>query len=139
MADETWWVLNTDGAARGNPGPAGAGAVLRDGDGAIVAEESRSLGTATNNEAEYQGLILGLEKALEMGAQNLRIRMDSELIVRQVLGVYRVKNQRLRPMYERVSALLHELEAYDILHVRREKNAEADALASRAALRSKTG
>lgn len=133
--EDDWWILNTDGAAKGNPGPAGAGAVLRDETGEIIAEESRYLGTATNNEAEYQGLIIGLEKAREMGARKLRLKLDSELIVKQVQGAYRVKNQRLRPMFERVMALLQDLEAYDILHVRREFNSEADALASRAAVR----
>jgi ribonuclease HI len=127
------WTLHTDGAARGNPGPAGAGAVLRRPDGTPVAEVSRNLGTATNNEAEYMGLLEGLEAALAHGALNLSIRMDSELIVRQLAGQYKVRNERLRPLYDRALAMLHRLEAYDIVHVRRELNAEADALAARAA------
>ncbi|MBU2547468.1 MAG: ribonuclease HI family protein [Proteobacteria bacterium] len=131
-----WWTLHTDGAARGNPGPAGAGAVLRDPAGATLAEVSRPLGKATNNEAEYQALILGLEEASRLGARRLRLRLDSELVVRQVTGVYRVKNDRLQPLFQRVRALLRNLEAYDILHIRRELNSEADALASRAASRN---
>ncbi|MDY6852649.1 MAG: ribonuclease HI family protein [Thermodesulfobacteriota bacterium] len=129
-----WWTLYTDGAARGNPGPAGAGAVLRDENGDLLAEVSRFLGRGTNNEAEYQGLIFGLEEALGLGARRLKMRLDSELVVKQVSGLYRVKNKRLRPLYQRVMALLQDLETYDILHIRREKNTEADALASRAAV-----
>ena len=133
-ADKTdWWTLNTDGAARSNPGPAGAGAVLKGPDGELVAEFSRHLGIATNNEAEYMGLIHGLETAEANGAVRLHIRMDSELIVRQVEGRYKVRNERLRPLFDRVMAMLHRLDAYDIVHVRREYNAEADALAARAA------
>ncbi len=128
-----WWTLNTDGAAKGNPGPAGAGAILRDPDGTVLAEISRHLGTATNNEAEYFGLIHGLTESLRLGAARLHIRMDSELIVRQIQGQYKVKNERLKALYDQVMALLRDLKAYDIVHVRREFNAEADALASRAA------
>jgi len=128
-----WWTLHTDGASWGNPGPAGAGAVLYDETGTVLAEISRPLGRRTNNEAEYQGLILGLEEALRLGARRLIINMDSELVVRQVAGVYKVRNARLRPLHERVMALLPELEVYDILHVRRSLNTRADALATQAA------
>lgn len=130
---EGWWVLNTDGASLGNPGPAGAGIVLRDAGGAILGELSRSLGKATNNEAEYRALILGLTEARSMGATRLKVLLDSELVVKQVQGLYRVKNRRLRPLYDRVMELLQDMEAYDILHIRRELNTEADSLASRAA------
>lgn len=130
---EGWWVLNTDGASLGNPGPAGAGIVLRDSGGAILGELSRSLGKATNNEAEYRALILGLTEARSMGATRLKVLLDSELVVKQVQGLYRVKNRRLRPLYDRVMELLQDMEAYDILHIRRELNTEADSLASRAA------
>jgi len=130
---EDWWTLYTDGASRGNPGSAGAGAVLKDSDGILLAEISRSLGQATNNEAEYHALILGLKEAHKLGAARLKIKLDSELVVKQVRGLYRVKNQRLRPLYNRVVALLQDLEAYDILHIRRELNKEADKLASTAA------
>jgi len=137
--NDGWWTLNTDGASRGNPGPAGAGAVLRDPEGVILGELSRSLGTATNNEAEYQALILGLEEARAMGATRLRILLDSELVVKQVQGLYRVRNTRLRPFYDRVMGLLQEIEAYDILHVRRDLNSEADSLASQAARKAQKG
>jgi len=129
-----WWTLYTDGASRGNPGPAGAGAVLCDEAGTVLAEISRPLGRRTNNEAEYQGLIFGLEEALRLGARRLIIYMDSELVVRQILGVYKVRNAKLRPLYERARALLQELEVYDILHVWRSLNIRADALASQAAV-----
>jgi len=131
--DKGWWTLHTDGASQGNPGPAGAGAVLKDPAGVLFAKVSRSLGRATNNEAEYHALILGLEEAHKLAVDRLRIMLDSELVVRQVCGQYRVKNQRLRPLYTRVMDLLQDLEAYDILHIRREQNKEADALASAAA------
>jgi ribonuclease HI len=127
------WLLNTDGAARGNPGPAGAGAVLRNASGEIVAEIGKPLGVATNNEAEYMGLIVGLEAALEQGCQHIEIRLDSELVVRQIKGEYRVKNERLKPLYDRAMGLLHRFSGYDIFHVRRAQNAEADALAADAA------
>jgi len=130
---EGWWILNTDGASLGNPGPAGAGIVLRDSGGAILGELSRPLGKATNNEAEYRALILGLTEARSMGATRLKVLLDSELVVKQIQGLYRVKNRRLRPLYDRVMELLQDMEAYDILHIRRELNTEADSLASRAA------
>jgi ribonuclease HI len=130
-----WWSLYTDGAAKGNPGPAGAGVVLYDDNNTLVCELGKSLGIATNNEAEYQGLILGLEEAERHGARRLNVHMDSELIVRQITGAYRVKNERLKLFYNRAKAMLQEFESYDIFHVRREFNAQADALASRAARR----
>ncbi len=91
------------------------------------------MGKATNNEAEYRALILGLTEARSMGATRLKVLLDSELVVKQVQGLYRVKNRRLRPLYDRVMELLQDMEAYDILHIRRELNTEADSLASRAA------
>jgi len=128
-----WWTLAADGASRGNPGWAGAGAVLWDPAGEVRAELSQPLGRATNNEAEYQALLLGLDAAAKMGVEKLRVRMDSELVVRQITGRYRVRNERLAPLYRRAVGVLQDLQAYDIVHVRREHNAEADALASRAA------
>jgi ribonuclease HI len=130
---EDAWILNTDGAARGNPGPAGAGAVLRNAAGEIAAEIGKPLGVATNNEAEYMGLIVGLEAALEQKCQFISIRLDSELVVRQINGQYRVKNERLKSLYDRAMGLLHQFSGYDIFHVRRAENAEADALAANAA------
>lgn len=128
------WLLHSDGASRGNPGPSGAGAVLYNPKGEVMAEISRPLGQATNNEAEYAGLIWGLKAALEIGGiKSLTVKMDSELIARQLNGVYRVKNERLRPLYEEAQKLLASFAHYRIVHVRRELNAVADALASRAA------
>ncbi|MGD8394668.1 MAG: ribonuclease HI family protein [Candidatus Eiseniibacteriota bacterium] len=125
-------VLHTDGASRGNPGLAGAGAVLFGDGGEILAERCRFLGLATNNEAEYAALILGLELALEHHPAHLTVRMDSELIVRQLGGRYRVRNARLLPLFERARELLGELPGSTIEHVDRELNADADRLANRA-------
>ena len=133
MSDD-FWLLHADGASLGNPGPGGAGAVLYNEQGQVAAEVSLYLGAkVTNNEAEYQGLLEGLKKALELGVRKLRIRMDSELVVRQILGIYKVKNARLAVYYQEVGKALRELEKFDIAHVRREYNREADALASKAA------
>lgn len=124
--------LYSDGAARGNPGPAGAGAVLVKGDGAVVARLGKFLGEQTNNVAEYQGLILGLEAALKLGADEIEIRADSELMVRQLLGTYRVKNPGLKPLYGRARELLRHFAKVDIAHVPREENREADEMSNRA-------
>jgi ribonuclease HI len=124
--------IHTDGAARGNPGPAGAGAVLLDGDGNIVARAGRFLGRATNNVAEYEGVLLGLRHAAELGATDVEILTDSELLVRQIAGRYRVRAPHLKPLFEEVQALLRRFERHAVRHVRREENAEADAMANRA-------
>jgi ribonuclease HI len=124
------WVLATDGAARGNPGPAGAGAALWDAQGNVVESLGVPLGGLTNNEAEYKALILGLEMALRNGAAQLTVRMDSELVVRQISGQYRVKTEHLRPLYEQVKRLIARFERCEVRHVRRGENAEADRLAN---------
>jgi len=132
-----FWLLHADGASLGNPGAGGAGAVVYDDQGRVAAEISQHLGPAvTNNEAEYQALRLGLERLRTLGARKIRIRLDSELAVRQVRGEYRVKNPRLAVLFRQVMDLLAGFEAYDIAHVRRELNRAADALAGRAAARS---
>jgi len=129
-----FWLLHADGASLGNPGSGGAGAVIYDDQGRVVAEISQHLGLAvTNNEAEYQALILGLDRLRALGAENIRICLDSELVVRQVKGEYKVKNPRLAVLFRQVMALLSGFETYDIAHVRRELNRAADALASAAA------
>jgi len=122
----------TDGAARGNPGPAGAGAHLEDLDGAKVAEEFRYLGEATNNVAEYEALLLGLECARELGASSVEVRADSELVVRQLRGEYRVRNPGLQKLYARVLVLARNFDSVEYTHVRREQNRLADRLANRA-------
>ncbi|MCB2192275.1 MAG: ribonuclease HI family protein [Deltaproteobacteria bacterium] len=125
-------TLHSDGGSRGNPGPAGAGAVLYDEQGNEVAALSRYLGTTTNNEAEYQALIMGLNEAKRLGAQSLTVKMDSELIVRQLEGKYRVKAPGLKPMYAEAKRLLQDFASVTILHVRREFNKRADELANQA-------
>jgi len=123
-------VLNADGGSRGNPGPAGAGAVLADPDGDMVAELQRYLGETTNNVAEYHGLILGLEEALRLGCREITVRLDSELIVRQLQGRYKVKSPKLKPLYAQARKLLAAFAAAEVEHVRREHNREADRLAN---------
>ena len=125
-------TLFADGAARGNPGPAGAGAVLFDEDGRVVAELTRALGHATNNVAEYSALILGLEEAKRRGIDELDVRMDSLLVVRQMQGLWRIKHPGLRPLALRAGALLAEFPKRSIDHVPREDNAHADLLSNRA-------
>ncbi len=125
-------ILNADGGARGNPGPAGAGAVLSLAGGEVVARLKEYLGEATNNVAEYRGLILGLEAARARGCRSLEVRLDSELIVRQLNGQYKVKSPHLKPLYERAKRLLQDFEAVSIVHVRRELNHEADKLVNQA-------
>ncbi len=120
-----------DGGARGNPGPAACGvALLRDGE--VVLERGKYLGEATNNVAEYEGLLLGLELAAQLGANEVRINSDSELLVRQIEGRYRVKAAHLKPLYRKAKKMLDQFSAYFINHVPREMNKIADGLANRA-------
>lgn len=125
-------VLYTDGGARGNPGPAGSGYVLRDAKGNTLCAAGHYLGETTNNRAEYDGLVRGLASALEFGCSRVEVRMDSELIVRQMIGRYRVKNAGLKEPYTRACALVRGFEDVRFMHVFREQNAEADALANKA-------
>lgn len=120
-----------DGAARGNPGEAGCGAAIYDDTGAVVKELSRYLGHATNNVAEYEGLLLGLEALLELGRKKIVVQSDSQLLVRQLNGEYRVKDEKLKVLHQRALALLRQFDSYRILHVRREMNKLADRLANR--------
>jgi ribonuclease HI len=125
-------VAHVDGGSRGNPGPAAYGVLLEDGHGQVIARLSRYLGRQTNNFAEYSGLIAALEYALEHGFSALRVFSDSELMVRQIRGVYKVRNEGLRPLYERALVLIRQLDRFAIEHVRREHNREADRLANQA-------
>lgn len=125
-------VLYTDGAARGNPGPAAVGIVIQDGSGRVLREVARAIGRATNNQAEYRALILGLEEAARLGAAHLEVRMDSELIVRQLSGRYRVKDAALKVLFERASELLRGFPSVTLRHIPREDNRRADALANAA-------
>jgi ribonuclease HI len=123
-------IVACDGASRGNPGPAGAGAQITDGDGAVLAEIAEGLGETTNNVAEYTAVIRGLERALELGAREVLLRSDSQLLINQIEGRYRVRTPHLQPLHRRVRALAGRFERIDYEHVRRERNTEADRLAN---------
>jgi probable phosphoglycerate mutase len=123
-------ILNTDGGARGNPGPAGIGVVLRAGNGDPIATVARGIGVATNNVAEYAALIEGLELALAHGVDDIVVRLDSELVVNQVNGAWKIKDEKLRPLAVRARALLDRFARSEVSHVRRADNAEADGLAN---------
>lgn len=124
--------LFTDGAARGNPGPAGAGAVIVNPDGGIVARIGKFLGESTNNVAEYMGLILGLRRAKAMGIRDLEVLADSELLVRQVSGTYAVKAEHLKPLHAEALELLKSFPNVSVRHIPREENAQADLMSNRA-------
>ncbi|TLM76840.1 MAG: ribonuclease HI family protein [Actinobacteria bacterium] len=125
-------VLRTDGGARGNPGPAGAGFVIED-DGRVVCGGGRFLGETTNNVAEYSALIWGLENAAALGYAHVIVYADSELLVKQVNGAYRVKNEGLKPLFAEAMRLLRGFPGgYDVRHVRREQNKLADEMANQA-------
>ena len=124
--------MYADGGARGNPGPAGSGAVLLDEDGKVIAELMRFLGHATNNVAEYTALIIGLEEALRHDIDHLDVRMDSLLVVQQMKGVWKIKHPGLRPLALRAGELLAQFPNRTIEHVPRELNSLADALVNRA-------
>ena len=124
--------LYTDGAARGNPGPAGAGAVIVSADGHIVAKVGKFLGESTNNVAEYMGLILGLRRAKAMGIKELEVFADSELLVKQLAGDYAVKAEHLRPLHDEAQQLLKGFSWIQVRHIPREENGQADAMSNRA-------
>lgn len=123
------WV---DGASRGNPGPAAIGVIIRDERGLTHARISQSIGITTNNQAEYRAIIAALEKALGLGASSVEVNSDSELVVRQVSGLYRVKTDSLRPLHERVTQLQKRFADFNIRSIPREQNREADRLANKA-------
>jgi ribonuclease HI len=122
--------LHTDGGARGNPGPAGIGAVLIDESGEVVGEVAEAIGIATNNVAEYRALIAGLELALAKGIMELEVFMDSELVISQVQGKWKIKNKGLQPLALKASSLLKQFESTTLTHVPRGENADADKLAN---------
>ena len=125
-------VVHVDGGARGNPGPAAAGAVLSSPDGDVLDEASELLGVATNNVAEYRGLLLGLARAKSLGATEVEVVNDSELIAKQVNGDYKVKHAAMRPLYLDAMAALREFDSWSIRSVPRAQNADADALVNQA-------
>jgi ribonuclease HI len=124
-------TLFADGGSRGNPGPAASGAVLFDEQGAVIREVGTFLGVATNNVAEWTGLLTGLEAALDMGIDEIAVRLDSELVVKQISGAYRVKHEGLIPLHAKAKLLLRRFAHTDIRHVPRKQNAAADALVNR--------
>jgi ribonuclease HI len=129
---EHYLIAHSDGGARGNPGPAGYGVVIKDQAGQKVAALSQYLGHQTNNFAEYQGLIAALEYAIEHGHKALKVVSDSELLVRQIKGIYKVKNPTLQELHGRAKELIAQLAWFSIDHALREHNREADELANHA-------
>jgi ribonuclease HI len=128
-------IVKCDGGARGNPGPAAIGAVVLDGTvdpPSLLATVSECIGIATNNVAEYRALIAGLDAAREFGPRRVVVRADSELIIRQLEGRYKVKSAHLKPLFEEARDILEQFDDVDLGHVRREDNADADALVNAA-------
>ena len=123
-------TISADGASRGNPGPAAIGATIKDEQGKLVARVSRPIGVATNNQAEYRAVIAALIEAIRLGAKKADINLDSQLVVRQVRGQYRVRNAALKLLLQEVRQLTGYLEAFTITHVTRSQNKEADRLAN---------
>ena len=121
----------SDGACSGNPGPAGIGVHITE-DGSVVREVSEAIGPATNNIAEYSALLYGLEEALILRADEIKINLDSELVAKQLGGEYRVKDANLRPLFERALNMLKSFKNFEINHIGREKNKEADKLVNKA-------
>ena len=132
-AKEAGWIsAHCDGGARGNPGPAGYGALIESPDGAVIAELSEFLGVKTNNYAEYSGLLGCLQYALDHGHKRLRLVSDSELMVKQIQGKYQVKSPDLKPLYDEAKRRIAKLDKFEISHALRHKNKDADRLANEA-------
>ena len=125
-------VIYADGASRGNPGPAAIGAAIKDERGRLIASISQRIGRATNNQAEYRAIIAALEEAIRLGARQVSINLDSELVVKQIKGEYRVKKATLKPLYQQVKQLQGLFESFTITHIPRRENSEADNLANKA-------
>jgi len=125
-------ISYTDGGARGNPGPAGIGVVLQDKTGQTIGEWSEFLGVATNNQAEYKALLLALQQAVALGVVELDCRLDSELVVKQLKGEYKVKHPDLKPLFEQAKSLISQIKNVSFKHIRRELNKQADQLANQA-------
>lgn len=125
-------IVNVDGGSRGNPGPAGIAAVATDSSGEILAERSETIGKATNNVAEYRALLLGIDLAKQLGADEIEFVGDSMLIVEQVRGKWKVKQDHLRPLHTKARDALRELPSWSIRHVKRDENTRADELLNEA-------
>jgi ribonuclease HI len=123
-------TVNIDGASRGNPGPAAIGVVIKDQRSRVIDSISRKIGSTTNNQAEYQSIIAALKRVKQLGAGHVRVKSDSELLVKQLNGSYRVKNAGLKPLYEEARELINSLESCTIVHIPREENRQADKLAN---------
>ncbi len=123
-------VIFTDGASRGNPGPSAIGAVIKDEQGRLITSLSQAIGRTTNNQAESQAIIAALKRALSLEASHVDLRSDSELVVNQIKGQYRVKKASLRPLYLKVAQLASQFESFTITCIPREENEEADRLAN---------
>ena len=132
MTPHPTYIVHIDGGARGNPGPAGWGAIVRTSAGEVVAELKGALPYATNNVAEYSALIAVLDWCLHHAASAVHVRSDSLLLVQQMRGIYKVKNEGLKPLYGQACLIAHRIGRVTFEHVRRELNAEADALANQA-------
>lgn len=130
--------IYTDGGSRGNPGPAGIGVVLYNSDGLAVEKVSEFIGEATNNQAEYNALIVGLQEAQNFKAKSVHCYLDSELVVKQLKGQYKVKNKNMKPLFTIVQGLIKNFESVKFSHVPREKNKEADRLVNEALDKEKT-
>ena len=126
------FFLYADGGSRGNPGPAGIGVVILDSKKKKVKELCKYLGEATNNNAEYNALIYGLEEVKNLGADDLIVNLDSELVVKQISGEYRVKNADIKPLFEKAIAALKNFKSFEIKHIDRSENKEADKLVNKA-------
>jgi len=124
--------IYTDGGARGNPGPAGIGVVILDGTNKKIKELYKYIGEATNNVAEYNALIYGLEEASSLKADKIVVHLDSELVSKQLNGEYRVKNADIKPLFERAVDILKTFRSFEVKHIEREKNKDADRLANKA-------
>ncbi len=125
-------IINADGASRGNPGPAAIGATIKDEKGGVIESISRHIGITTNNQAEYRAIIAALDRAVTLGAKQVVLKSDSELVVKQINGRYKIKNAALRPLYQQVVKLAGSLESLQVSHIPRNRNSEADALANKA-------
>ena len=125
-------TIYVDGASRGNPGPAAIGVVIKDERGDSVLKLSSYIGTRTNNQAEYTALVMALQEARKMEADEVRIHTDSQLVAEQIVGHYKVRNAHIRPLFDKVAQLLKDFRHYSIAYIPRESNSEADALANQA-------
>ncbi len=125
-------VIFADGASRGNPGPAAIGVTIKDKRGKLITLISQRIGRATNNQAEYRAIIAALEESVRLGVKQVDIKMDSELVVKQISGEYRVKKATLKPLYQQVKQLQGQLKGFTITHILRQQNIEADKLANKA-------